>query len=353
MSTDYTPSLLTRLLRLLEIAAMLIAVFFLLALGLGYLKNVALFFEVADIENYGAYAYVRYLLAIDSQCIDFVRELIPIKLAGYDTARGTIVLLAIVGSQVISRLRSHFAPKVNPHYHSTDVPMGVAAHSIVSAVKSRAQLLEVIQEAKSRLDAINNRPSSPENNATRARLLAVMADVQSRLGEMQRNLGFLSIDVVGSTNMKVGEDKMKIEMDFRNYKKFIDKVISNGGSLTAAWTPDGVMICFPSADAAVATAKSVITGLQRFNKDVKTIRAEFQVRCGVNSGTVYYDPSIPMEEMSDHVIDVAGHMQKYAAHDSVFLSKEVVNLLAPLPREGFSPANTKVDGFEAYKWSRY
>jgi class 3 adenylate cyclase len=353
MSSPYTLSLLAKLLRLLEIAAMLIALFFLLALGLGYLKDIALFFEITDLENYGAYAYVHYLLVIDSQCINFVRELIPIKLAGYDTARGISVLLAIVVSWAISSLRSHLATKAISRQYSTDVPMGTKVHTTVSAVKSRVQLLEVVQEAKSRLDAIKDVSSSAESKENRARLLTVMAEAQSRLNEMQRDLAFLSIDVVGSTKMKVGEDKTKIEIDFRNYKKFINTAISKGGALTAAWTPDGVMICFSSVDAAVTTAKFVITGLRHFNKDVKTILAEFQVRCGINSGRVYYDPSIPMEEMSDRVIDVAGHMQKYAAADTIFLSKQVVNLLAHLPREGFSPANTNVDGFEAYKWVSY
>ena len=342
MSSLDAPLLLPRLLRLIEIAAMLIALFFLLPLGVTYL------------ENYEAYAYVRYLLMIDSKCIDFVRALVPVKLGGYDTARGIIVLLAIVVSRVIRSLRRNFTPVIALD-RSTDAPMFAKEHTIVSGVKSRAQLLEVIAEAKSNLDAMqrdNGSSSSAESITKRNNLLIVMSQAQNRLESLERDLAFLSIDVVGSTKMKVGEDKMKIEADFRNYKKFIDKAISKGDALTAAWTPDGVMICFPSADAAVLTAKSVLTGLQRFNKEVKTVRAEFQVRCGVNAGRVYYDPDIPMEEMSDHVIDVAGHMQKYAAADSVFLSKSVVNLLAPLPKEGFKPANTKVDGFEAYQWSR-
>ncbi len=342
------------LLRLVEIAAMLAALFFLLALGLSYVESAAHFFGITDLDNYGFYVYVRYILAIDSLCMDYVRELIPLKLGGYDTARGISLLLAIIISQIIGALRPHFGPKTLVHHRSTDVPLGTKAHTTVSAVRSRAQLLEVIHEAQSRLDAMqSDKSSSAESNSKRTLLLKAMEEAQNRLNEMQRDLGFLSIDVVGSTNMKVGENKTKIEIDFRNYKKFIDKIISKGGALTAAWTPDGVMICFPSADAAVVTAKSVINGLQHFNKEVKTIRADFQVRCGVNSGRVYYDPSIPMEEMSDHVIDVAGHMQKFADPDSVSMPEPIVKLLAPLPREGFRPANKNVDGLDVYNWSRY
>jgi hypothetical protein len=43
---------------------------------------------------------------------------------------------------------------------------------------------------------------------------------------------------------------------------------------------------------------------------VKLIKTDFSVRCGVNAGFVYFDETTPLE--ADRVIDVAGHMQKYA-----------------------------------------
>jgi hypothetical protein len=52
------------------------------------------------------------------------------------------------------------------------------------------------------------------------------------------------------------------------------------------------------------------------------------------------------------VIDLAGHMQKYAAPDTVALSKSAMNLLAPQPKEGFRPTNNKVDGLEVCQWSK-
>jgi hypothetical protein len=303
---------LASLMRLLAIAAMLAALFFLLPLGLAYL------------ENAQSYALVRQLLAIDKQCTDFVRALVPFQVSGHDTARGILVVLAFVASRVFSRLRLHFAAEMNLYGGTTDGAAGGGAGAgeaaIAGGVKSRAVLLEIMAETKKKLET------------------------------MQRELAFLSIDVVGSTDMKIGEDKTKIELDFREYKKFIDAAIAANGALTAAWTPDGVMICFPTVDAAVITAQNVISGLQGFNKNVKSIRASFRVRCGVNAGRVYYDRSIPMEQMSDRVIDVAGHMQKYALPNTVALAKPA---LAPLTkRDGFKPAGKEVDGFEVYQWGK-
>src|SRR5258707_2680892 len=55
-----------------------------------------------------------------------------------------------------------------------------------------------------------------------------------------------------------------------------------------------------------------------------------------------------MEEMSDRVIDVAGHMQKYAAPDTIYVPREVLE--KSKAHEGFKPANANVDGYEVYTW---
>ncbi len=337
MPSNYSSPLLAGLLRLLEIAALLIVISFLLPLGL-------------NLADYKDNPFVGYLLKIDSQSIDFVRTRAPFKLGDYDSARGICVLLAMILFTVFSKLRSYFAPKAMTHYVSSSSE----TNSSVYNIKSRTELLGVISEAQSRIKAIDKKPGSASGNASdneyRNRLLTVIAEAKSRHEQLQRDLAFLSIDVVGSTQMKVGEDRMKIEIDFRNYKKFIDKEITKFGALTTAWTPDGIMVCYPTANDAIGAAKSVLSGLRRFNKEVKTVRAEFHVRCGVNAGRVFYDPSIPMEEMSDRVIDIAGHMQKYAAPDSVFTTPAVIKMLARLPGEGFRPANEIVDGLEVYQW---
>jgi hypothetical protein len=296
------------LMRLLAIAAMLTALFFLLPLGVPYL------------EKAETYWFVRWLLLIDKEYTDFVRTLVPFKVSGHDSARGIIVVLAFVASRVFSRLRLHFAAQAHMADAGTIDATAGAGTAIAGGVKSRAVLLEI------------------------------MAEAQKKLETMQRDLAFLSIDVVGSTDMKIGEDQTQIEIDFRAYKKFIEEAIAANGAMTTAWTPDGVMICFPTVDAAVTTAQRVIAGLQGFNKNVKTIRANFRVRCGVNAGPVYYDRSIPMEQMSDRVIDVAGHMQKYALPNTVALAKPAMAKL--IKREGFKPAGKEVDGFEVYQWGK-
>ena len=74
---------------------------------------------------------------------------------------------------------------------------------------------------------------------------------------------------------------------------------------------------FPSVNDAVQAGKDIIRELGLFNRTVKLIKTDFSVRCGVNAGFVYFDETTPLETMADRVIDVAGHMQKYADPNTV------------------------------------
>ncbi len=183
---------------------------------------------------------------------------------------------------------------------------------------------------------------------SRDELLKIMSQVQRNLDSMKRNLAFLAIDVVDSTGMKEGEDSTKIEMDFMEYKNLVEKSFSESGYLKASWTPDGVMSCFKTSNAAVKAARQVLTDLKTFNRERKTIKREFAVRCGVNAGKVAYDEKMPMEQMSDHVIDIAGHFQKYAPPGTICISKVVYeDLFDP---ERFKHSDKKIDGLDSYTY---
>jgi class 3 adenylate cyclase len=182
----------------------------------------------------------------------------------------------------------------------------------------------------------------------REQLLRVFAATKKKLDEIGKNLAFLSIDVVDSTGMKLGEEKAAIEHDFREYKRFVEDRLRAHGCLKIASTPDGTMSCFSSASDAVDAAKDLIGGLPGFNRQTKTIRHDFAVRCGVNSGYVYFDESFPLEETSDRVIDIAAHLQRRATTNSLCLTKETLELLQA--RDGFQPLDQAVLGYEVYEW---
>jgi class 3 adenylate cyclase len=191
---------------------------------------------------------------------------------------------------------------------------------------------------------------SGAQQASRMSLLRDYAAAKRILTEVKKELAFLSIDIVGSTKLKVGEDKIVVEHAFTEYKKFLDRIFREFRAYKVAWTPDGVMSCFSSVEDAAAAARKLLAELDWFNRDVHQLRARFHVRCGLNVGEVLVPDNKPLEEISDEAIDVAGHMQKFADVDSLWISGEAFQHL--VDRENFTKLDKQVDNREVYAWRR-
>lgn len=183
----------------------------------------------------------------------------------------------------------------------------------------------------------------------RLAMLREYSEAQRVLQQGRRHLAFLSVDIVGSTKMKIGEDKLVIEHAFAEYKKFVERILKGNNVWKVTWTPDGIMCAFNSAEEAAKAAQTIISELEWFNDGVHRLRTPFQVRCGINTGEVIFPDDKAMEEISDEVIDVAGHMQKYAAPGALWLGKEVLSELEA--SAGFEQITTQmVDGRVPYEW---
>ncbi|MCG2672803.1 hypothetical protein ACFPFP_38495 [Bradyrhizobium sp. GCM10023182] len=186
------------------------------------------------------------------------------------------------------------------------------------------------------------------NTVNRQELLRVFAETKKKLDSFGREVAFLAIDVVGSAAMKAGEDPASVQYDFAEYRKLVERIFRARGVLKSAWTPDGVMACFAHVEDACQAGKDVIKSLKAFNSEVKISKADFLVRCGVNAGLVYFDDSTPLETISDRVIDIAGHMQKYAEPNTVLIARKVIEPLRQL--QEFTHTNQIIDGYEASVW---
>lgn len=187
-------------------------------------------------------------------------------------------------------------------------------------------------------------------SASRMSLLREYAVAKRMLSEAQREMAFLAADVVGSTKMKLGEEKITIEHAFAEYKKFLDRIFRECRVHKVAWTPDGVMACFPSVDDAANAGRKIITDLEWFNRDVHQLRTKFHVRCGLNSGVVLIPEEKPLEEISDHTIDVAGHLQKDAGSDTLWISEDAHARLSD--KTGFTKLDIQIDGHQVFAWSK-
>jgi len=307
-------------------------------LSIACLAIIAIFlFPLLPLRNLHVFKYITFTQHIEKAISSFVQSIIPASSISIDT-RWIVIIIAILFAMFFSWLREQYRGKVTKirFKRKYDV-LKEQMH-----LSDDASVLTPIREKIERLHTANKNE--------REELLKLFAETKKKLKTMGRDLAFLSIDVVDSTGMKQGEDKESVEYDFREYKNFVEAKLKEQGVLKSTWTPDGVMSCFTTVDAAVRAAREVIVGLETFNKKVKTLNADFRVRCGINSGYVYFDESVPLEEISDHVIDVAGHMQKQAPPNTICIAKPAIEPMKE--REGFSTAGRFVDGYEIYVWEK-
>lgn len=287
-----------------------------------------------------AYAWTRPLYAghafVMQEVGEPVRENFPTRIQGEDRTEwvllGGFLLLAYgvgrIGGQAGARVR---ARRIRREVASWKSELGIEEGSEVE--RELEQQIEVLEST---------------GHTSHEELLKVFAETKRKLEGMGRELAFLSIDVVGSTDMKQNEESAAVQYDFLEYRKLVERVFAARGVIQAAWTPDGVMAAFSDVDTAVRAGKDVIRSLDEFNRDVKLMKRDFAVRCGVNAGYVYFDDSMPLESVSDRVIDIAGHMQKYAEPNTVAVAKKIVEPLGDTG--GFTETDKVVDGYEVYAW---
>lgn len=191
---------------------------------------------------------------------------------------------------------------------------------------------------------------SAESEHNRAILLKRYREIEEALkASGSKNCTFLSIDVVGSTKMKLGEEATHIAATFQAYEELVRSTFDKYSIWKQTWTPDGVMTCFLDRELALAAAQRLLIDLQTFNSEKNKLRTPIEVRAGMSEGEVSIFEDTPMEKVADHVVDVAGHMQKYARDGTLWIGEDVYGRLTN--KAGFSPAGKEVDGFAAYEWS--
>ena len=191
-----------------------------------------------------------------------------------------------------------------------------------------------------------------DSEKARTELLKKYQEIEKALKAAKRKrCTFLSVDVVGSTQMKVGKDlDTEVRPTFHAYEEMLRKIFARDqfDAWKQAWTPDGVMICFLDLDLAVGAAQRILQALGTFNEEENKLGVPFRVRAGLNAGEVPIFEDSQLEKIADRVIDVAGHMQKHGTPDTLWVSSEVYDALKD--KNGFQPVDAVVDGYNVYEW---
>ncbi|MBN2407767.1 MAG: hypothetical protein JXJ19_08720 [Elusimicrobia bacterium] len=174
------------------------------------------------------------------------------------------------------------------------------------------------------------------------------ARIKEELDKLGKELTFLSVDVVGSTKMKEGIDPPTVEHAFSEFKNYIEDKLKKNSYIKATWTPDGVMSCFPDFLHAFSAAKDIINSMVAFNNSLNMFKNDFNVRCGINSGFVYFDNISKIEDLNDRNIDIAAHLQETAEPNSICAARESVNPPALITQ--FVCLDKVVDGRSVCIW---
>jgi len=331
MTNNSVPSFRIYYLRTISILARIVS-----GIAIGLLLLFVVPMIVPYVDNANSFQYVRSALTAEQTINTIVKQNIPTKIAGKDMTRWIV----IVGMFFLSSSLIGWAERSREKAQYLKFKFSVDQWKADMHLSDNAIVLAPINDKLNRLKTAKKKD--------RDQLLREFVETKKKLDEMGRDVAFLAIDVVDSTGMKQGEERASIEHDFKEYKRLVERTLNTFGCLKSTWTPDGAMSAFTTVDAAVRAAREIIGKLEIFNRDVKTIRRDFMIRCGVNSGFVYFDESVPLEEISDRVIDIAGHMQKHAKPNSVSVAKPAIEPLDD--RGGFEPAGRVIDGYEVYEW---
>lgn len=164
----------------------------------------------------------------------------------------------------------------------------------------------------------------------------------------RRWCAFLSVAVVNALEMKQDANPEKVARSFDAYEAMLEEIFRLTGAWKKAWTTDGVMVCYLETGHALEAAQRVLEGLENFNANLNELPQPFCASCGLNEGDVAIFEDSKLQKVADRVIDVAGHMQKHARPNTLWLSSEVYDRLEK--KSGFCSAAAQVDGFKVFEW---
>ena len=212
------------------------------------------------IENPGQYPTLMKLTNLEHQIsqplINQIKMAIPYKFQGIDFSPLILAILLLLLANLCITFKDKCLNTINKIKEKKDY---YAWRNQISKVVSKEKMSEI----DSKFEAL-----SATKTSDRKQMLKEFVELKSKLDNMGQQLAFLAIDVVDSTGMKRDEDKHLAAYDFDRYNEFVDSCLKENGVVKYAKTPDGIMSCFRTVDAAVGAAVCLLDHLKRILKFV-------------------------------------------------------------------------------------
>ncbi len=153
------------------------------------------------------------------------------------------------------------------------------------------------------------------------------AHLSDYLNLATRTSTFVSIDVVGSTTLKAGENEQDIIYTFLAYHKLVsDQAYAHHGEVINI-TGDGMMCRFERAQDAAHLALAILSELPAFNKKQNHLSRPVSLRLGVHTGEVRQSEHIPAGQMISQTLDMTAKLQQGAPANHARFSETTMTLL--------------------------
>ncbi len=157
--------------------------------------------------------------------------------------------------------------------------------------------------------------------------MARKLELEREIESFQMTGSFLDVDVVASRAMKgAGERPEHIKVSFERFRGFVGAVCIEFGGQVLNSNGDELMCFFEQAREAVLAGCAILDRLADFNREQNLLAQPFRFRIGAHTGESLVD--LEAGVAYSEVLDLAGHIQKCAAPDSLVISEAV---LAGLP----------------------
>jgi class 3 adenylate cyclase len=181
-------------------------------------------------------------------------------------------------------------------------------------------------------------------------LLRQLQELKSKLESGKQSLTFLSVDIVGSSRMKVDADPLSVEFTFNEYHRFVERTIGKYSGTVHSTAGDGVTCAFEHPQQAFLAAKNIQVGIIELNTFGNKLGKPIVLRCGINTGDVMAPDQNDVTSVNfAHVIDIAAHLQKVCPPSGIVVSQQSAVEIAGGPAMVGSD-KVEADGVFGYVW---
>lgn len=178
---------------------------------------------------------------------------------------------------------------------------GIAIHKIVARYRKKLGLQDPITE--------------------RQELLRQLVNIQDRLRTGEQSATYVSVDVVGSTQIKAQSDPLSVEFTFNEYYLFLEMVAKRFQGRVHSTAGDGAILAFDHPQQAFAASRNLQTGIIELNTFRNKTGVPLALRVGLHTGTVVAPQAGDLTSLNfAHVIDVAAHLQKVCPTGGIVVS---------------------------------